>query len=250
MRIKLCLTTALALLLAAAPQAQAQEPLGSEPGLVDLGALGIARDENIKIDVSLRGTLLSLLVEATKSEDPEFSSLVGKLKGIRVQVFSVAAQDTEAVRQQFAGLAQRLEADDWERLVRVRDKKDHVDTYLKTVDNRIAGLVVLAVDGKDEAVFVNIVGDIDPAQIGRIGNKFKIRPLEELGGKQGRSTRAAEQPEAQPETTTSEQQPETSTSEQQLRIDELEREAREAEARAREAREAAEQARRAAETSP
>jgi hypothetical protein len=48
------------------------------------------------------------------------------------------------------------------------------------VKDRIAGLVVMAVEPGDEAAFVNIVGDIDPAQIGRLGRKFDIEPLDSI----------------------------------------------------------------------
>ncbi len=42
-------------------------------------------------------------------------------------------------------------------------------------------MVVMSVEaGSDQAVFVNIVGDIDPEQIGRIGQKFQIKGMREL----------------------------------------------------------------------
>jgi hypothetical protein len=34
--------------------------------------------------------------------------------------------------------------------------------------------------GDDETFFVNIVGDINPQEIGRIGRKFDINPLDEM----------------------------------------------------------------------
>ena len=50
-----------------------------------------------------------------------------------------------------------------------------------TAGRVIAGMVVMVVSPEDdETVFVNIVGQIDPEQIGRIGRKFDIDPLDEM----------------------------------------------------------------------
>jgi len=49
-------------------------------------------------------------------------------------------------------------------------------------DDKIDGLVVMAVDengldndrGKPEAAFINIIGQIDPEQVGRITRRFNV----------------------------------------------------------------------------
>jgi uncharacterized protein DUF4252 len=174
------------LALALAAGARAEQPEGL-PGAVDFSALGLFNEDDLKVDITIKGTLLSLLVEATKQEDHEFSDLVAKLDGIDVKVFRIGEGKLETVTSRLNTFGKDLEKQGWERVVRVRDNGEHVDTYLRTADKHITGLVVTVVDPKDgddgsEAVLVNILGDIDPAQIGRIGHKFHIRPLEGLGG--------------------------------------------------------------------
>jgi hypothetical protein len=169
------------LLLVGLPSGLRAQENSKSLGFVQFDTTGLFDDEDIKVDVSVRGALLSLLVEATKEEDSEFSKLVSKLESIRVQVFSFQEGKLPQIQQKFSSLAKALDDEGWERVVRVRERGERVDTYLRTVDNHIAGLVVLVVDPKDEAIFVNIVGEIDPAQIGRIGRKLRIHPLEGLG---------------------------------------------------------------------
>ncbi|MEX0601036.1 MAG: DUF4252 domain-containing protein, partial [Rhodothermales bacterium] len=75
--------------------------------------------------------------------------------------------------------AKELEAQGWETVVRVREEDQRVNVYMKVRDDVIAGLVVMVLEPDDEegAVFVNIVGDINPEQIGRIGRALDIDPL-------------------------------------------------------------------------
>jgi hypothetical protein len=179
MKLKICLVLAL-LSLAAAGLGRA-EAQSKSSGAVDFDSLGLFTEDDLKVDISIQGTLLSLLVEATKHEDSEFSDLVAKLEGINVKVFRVGEAQADTVKSRLAAFGKGLEQDGWERVVRVRDEGERVDTYLRSVEKRITGFVVMVVGRNGEAVLVNIVGEIDPAQIGRIGRKFRIRPLEGLG---------------------------------------------------------------------
>ena len=45
----------------------------------------------------------------------------------------------------------------------------------------VQGLAAVVIDGKDQAVFANVVGEIKPEQLAMLGEKFHIKPLEELG---------------------------------------------------------------------
>jgi hypothetical protein len=48
------------------------------------------------------------------------------------------------------------------------------------INDGIVGLCLM-VESDEDAVFINIVGDIDPGALGRLGRKFNIVPLEDLG---------------------------------------------------------------------
>jgi hypothetical protein len=45
----------------------------------------------------------------------------------------------------------------------------------------VEGVVVTVLDGKKQAVLINIVGDIRPEKLGAIGERFNIDPLKQLG---------------------------------------------------------------------
>ena len=61
----------------------------------------------------------------------------------------------------------------------VRDDDEHVHIHVRVYEGVIVGMMVMVVSpDDDESVFLNIVGEINPEQIGRIGRKFDIEPLD------------------------------------------------------------------------
>lgn len=178
---------AVAFLFAAAHSqtATAQADLRKEPGYLDLAAVEEWFDTEPWLEVNIKGALLSLITEASKAEeDPELTSILSKLKAIEVRGYPLKASMFEDIDRRTSLLAKRLEAQGWETVVRVRENDERVNVYLKSDGKTIAGLVVMVLDPTDDdgAIFVNIVGDIDPQQIGRIGQKFNIDPLTDFRG--------------------------------------------------------------------
>jgi hypothetical protein len=74
-----------------------------------------------------------------------------------------------------------LDAKGWERNVNVREKNgEDVGVYTRTRgDEAFEGLVVTVIDS-NEAVLINIVGDIRPEQIVELGESLNIKPLKDL----------------------------------------------------------------------
>ena len=173
------------LFVAAAAPAAAQD-LRNDPGYLDLASIEGWFDEEPWLEVNIKGALLRLITEASKNEDPELTSLLGKLKAIEVRGYPLSPSQFKDISKRTSTLSRQLESKGWETVVRVRERtgdEEQVNIYLKTNRDIIAGLVVMVLQPDDEegAVFVNIVGDIDPAEIGRLGRKFNIDPLEDLG---------------------------------------------------------------------
>jgi hypothetical protein len=150
------------------------------PGYVDFSAIGIPQEAQTSIEVYLRAPLLKLVAAATRNDDPEAAALIDKIQLIRVQGFSVAAGERPALEARIAALAGQLEEKKWEKVARIRDKEDLVHVFLKVDGEAVSGLCLMGFEEDGEAVFVNIVGDLDPAQIGRIGRTFDISPLDSL----------------------------------------------------------------------
>lgn len=165
-------------MLGIAAPAWAQDDVTRDPGYVDFGRIEQWFDREPKLEVNIKGVLLELVAEASRNEDPELADLLRRLKAIQVRGFALDRDQYGDVERRTSELAQRLERQGWETFARVREDDERVDMFVRTRDGAIAGLVVMVVSpGEDESVFVNIVGDIRPEQIGRIGRKFDIGPL-------------------------------------------------------------------------
>ncbi|HYE59009.1 MAG TPA: DUF4252 domain-containing protein [Rhodothermales bacterium] len=164
----------LLLLGVAAPAALAQPTLERDPGYVDVEALtqGITEEPTVEVDV--RGALLRLVVASARSDDPELASMLSRLRAIQVRVYKLNSRDRSVVAGRTAEFARRLRSQGWEPFVRVRDEDSRVDMMVRTNGDRITGLVALVVGDDEEAVFLNIVGEVDPEQVGRIGRRFNV----------------------------------------------------------------------------
>ena len=154
-----------------------QKAIESEPGFVNVKEVEQWFDQEPNLEVNIYGALLNLVAEASRFEDPELAELLHNLKGISVRGFRTEGIDMQSIRNRTSDMSSRLKADGWETIVKVRDREEFVDMYLKTIDDRIAGMVVMVIDEDEDAVFVNIIGEIDPEQIGRIGHKFNVSGL-------------------------------------------------------------------------
>lgn len=164
---------------ALAPTALAQDRLARDPGYLDLSFVDAWFRQPPSVEVNVKGALLTLVAEASRYDDPELSDLLRKLKAIQVRTFALPPGQHRGIEQRTAELAQRLENQGWDAVVRVRDGDERVHMFVKTAGSTIAGMVVMVIDPQSrESVFLNIVGDIDPEQIGRIGRQFDIGPLQ------------------------------------------------------------------------
>jgi hypothetical protein len=161
--------------------ARAETP---KPGAVDFASLGLGSDEEASVEVNLSGPLLQLAASATDDEDdPGLSQMLSKLDAITVRTYSMEGKSPDAYDKQVAALSRKLEADGWQTIVKVREKDERAHIAVKMVGDRIVGLTVIAFDHDDELAFINIVGDIDMKQIGRLGKHMNIDALDSLDDK-------------------------------------------------------------------
>ena len=174
--------------LLTAPAAQAQNALQDEPGFVSPRLVENWFDARADTEVNLDGPLLKIVAEGMRSEEPDVASLLGKLKGVYVRRYaSSAGLRPDAVASRMAELMDRLEAEGWQTVVRNREGGELVNVFLKTRgDEAISGLVVLKTEPgveDGESVFVNIVGDVSPQEIGALtGSIDGLDSLGNLGG--------------------------------------------------------------------
>ncbi len=174
--MKRLLYSLLLLALLAPAAASAQTPLERDPGYIDVDALTAGITEEPTVEVDIRGALLRLVVSSARADDPELAGMLSRLRAIQVRVYKLDPRNRASVATRAADFARRLRADGWEPFVRVRDEGDRVDMLVRTSGDRITGLVALVTDGDDgDTVFMNLVGEVDPEQVGRIGRRFHVR---------------------------------------------------------------------------
>ncbi|MBD3287582.1 DUF4252 domain-containing protein [candidate division KSB1 bacterium] len=151
------------------------------PGYVDFGDLDELQDVEETVEVFIRGPLLRFVSKATRNEDPNLADLLDGLLLIRVHAFEVTPDNEKKVNNLIKDISNKLEGKKWERMVRVRKRDEKAEIFTQFGKNdELTGLVVLGYEDRDEAVFVNIVGRIDPEQLGKLSGKFNIPSLDSV----------------------------------------------------------------------
>jgi hypothetical protein len=159
--------------------AQSQDTLERHPGYVDFKTLGISGDQEPTVEVNIKGSLLRLLAGSEVSDDPELGSVLKRLLAIRVETYELDSLSAGGYEKTADRVAKSLEARGWETIVSARDKGERAKVCVRTEGDRIVGLFVISVE-RDEAAFVNIVGDVNPDEIGKLGRDLNISPLDSM----------------------------------------------------------------------
>lgn len=157
--------------------------LEGAPGFVDFAELGIEPPGELSLRVNLYGTILRLVAEATRGEEPGFAELIEKLEGIFASIYEVPPGARPSLERRARDTARRLEARGWQTVVELHDRAGDT-SYLQvnTDGERILGLAVMFVEPDGTAGFINVVGDITPEEVGRLGRTFNIDALERFDG--------------------------------------------------------------------
>lgn len=157
----------------------AQEDVTKLPGYVEFGSFEGLYDEDNFTEVNVEAPLLNLAAKMSKEKDPELAKLLNGIKLVKVYTFGIDRKKESGIEDKIKRIAQKLTNEKWERLVRVKEKAEVVNVYLKPSSDGFSGLTVLTMDG-NEAVFVNIVGDINLEAISKLGDRFDIPELDYL----------------------------------------------------------------------
>lgn len=158
-------------MLLALPVIAQEDELKDLPGYVNFGDLSVTYGEP-KITINLGGTMLNFVGMMSKSESPETSQLISKLKGIRVQIYSTD-DNADAAKDQFKKVKSAIKSSGWEPIVQVNEEDEQVLVYMKMEGDNMEGMTVMVVDD-EEAVFVNIIGQLNPTELGRVMESFDV----------------------------------------------------------------------------
>jgi hypothetical protein len=152
------------------------------PGQVDFGDFSPPKDGGQFVEVNVPTALINLASQIVAKDEPEVAKLLDGLKLVKVNVIGLDDQNRPELEKRAQKVRQDLSGNGWERVVTVQDKDQDVSVYLKMdAKGAVQGLTAVVIDGKDQAVFANIVGDIKPEQLAMLGDRLHIKPLKDLG---------------------------------------------------------------------
>jgi hypothetical protein len=161
-----------------------EKDYSKEPGYVDFGDLTQFEVDDNLTEIFLEESLLKMVSKMSNEEDKETANLLGGLKLVKVNVFQVDQKNEKNVQNRIIEIDKMLMSKKWNRIVKSRSKGEVANVYIKQdSNNKIAGLVVTTIEDKGEAAFINIVGQIDLEQMGKLGTKFNIPSLDSVNRK-------------------------------------------------------------------
>lgn len=152
-------------------------------GYVDFGKLVPSADAEQFVEVHIQGNLLKMAAKLAKSHEPDVAELIGRLEHVRVNVVGLGEDNRSQVRDRVASVRKDLEGRGWEKVVTVQEKNEDISVFLKARGaDVVEGVMVTVISGDREAVFVNVVGEVDIEKLGQIGERLNLPPLQKLGG--------------------------------------------------------------------
>ena len=162
---------ALTALLAFPVMAQ-EDALKDYPGYVDFGELGDIFGEPT-VQIAVGSSLLGLVGALSAREDPEAADLFKRLNGVRVNVF----ENTEITQEGIdfvKDASGKLSSLGWESVVTVNSADEQVRIFMKINEDMVEGITVMVVEAT-EAVFVNVIGNLNPAELEKVMDNFDVR---------------------------------------------------------------------------
>ncbi len=170
--------TAVSVCLTGSPRAESLPP-----GQVDFGDFAPPSKGGQFVEVNIPSSLIAMAARFVEKHEPDVAQVLKGLQLVRVNVVGCDDQNRTELQERAQKVRSELNQKGWERLVMARNQGQDVSVYVKTQDkDTVQGLVVIAVDASNQAVFVNIVGDIKPDKLAMLGDKLNIEPLKKLGG--------------------------------------------------------------------
>ncbi len=169
MKFKLLLIGMISML--ALPAMAQEDALKDFPGYVDFGELNSMFGEPT-VQIAVGGALLGFVSALSAQENPEAAELFKRLHGVRVSVFENPVM-TEGAVDYVKAISSKLSQQGWESVVTVNSDDEQVRIFMKFNGENVEGITVMALE-EDEAVFVNVIGDLKPDELSKVMDNFDI----------------------------------------------------------------------------
>ena len=138
----------------------------SDPGYANYELPGWTEADRV-MTISLGPAILRMARWAVDDEDEEkLQGLLEEVRAVRVAIYEMEG-DNKRLRSRLKDTSQELQKKGWEVLVKVHEENEQTLVMSRMKNEVMTGIVVLVVD-EEEMVFVNLMGNIDPARLGAI----------------------------------------------------------------------------------
>jgi hypothetical protein len=133
-------------------------------------------EQEATIEVDLGPEMLKMLGEASKGEPGESGVALEGITNVRFRMYEGIDEDMQDVLKFVDATAARLQADGWKSVVRIRDGSDLIRVYMKPgTGGKLADVTFMMTsgdgsDGSGEAMFINVAGAFEPAQLGQLAS--------------------------------------------------------------------------------
>lgn len=151
------------------------QAMASPQGSINFGDLSKFYGEP-KVEINLSASMLGLVAAFAATEEPEFAELAKAIESITVRVYELNGESEKAT-EMVDRVTKNIRKDKWEPIVSVNEEGEKIRIFTKMTNGIMDGLVVMVVDTQSdngEAVFINIVGEIDPAKVSTIAKSLNI----------------------------------------------------------------------------
>lgn len=154
-----------------------------DPGFVDFGKFKPEEGAQF-VEVNVNGNIIEMVTALARKHEPEVADALKGLKRIHVNVLGLTENNRVEVESKVKKVREELTDAGWERMVTAVQDDQDIGVYVKTRGSEaFEGIVVTVLNKKDQAVFVNVVGDIRPEKLAVVGERFDIEPLKKLKAK-------------------------------------------------------------------
>ncbi len=173
------LLTALVLCLLCTGGAMA-ENVADEPGHMDLEWIVIPDNASEIQDIDLGPILGGISADAKEKGDDALVQVLAMIRTIRVKSYSIEDGGNEVAKKSVDKVTAKMKADDWKRLIYMKNGDETVSVNTKYDGPDLVGLMIVNFEPDDSVVFVNVVGDLDLATLIGLAKQVDHDSIEDM----------------------------------------------------------------------
>lgn len=152
-------------------------------GAIDFGTFSPSGDAQF-VEVNIKSNLINMVARLAETQEPEVAKFLRNIQGVRVNVIGLTDENRSDTKSRIESVRSQLTGKGWDRVVTVKEANEDIGVFIKLRgEEAVEGVVVTVMSGDREAIFVNVIGDIKPEQLAKLGETLHIDPLKELGRK-------------------------------------------------------------------